>query len=194
MSLIKKLFSGRLPFILIVIVSFMLGYFSKDNVTFLQTASVSPTPAKTVDVTSVAEDVLPTEGYITAVSWGDTGTQLIKTGAIDLTKYRETFKNSEKELSEFTIFNAATPQKIRISEGNARFIVNTLWALGLVNKSIVLDEGPMKTVGKTANFASTGGWTLGVKDPMKLYSSATIVPLSPEEQQAVKRIAENVYR
>jgi hypothetical protein len=73
--------------------------------------------------------------------------------------------------------------------------VNTLWALGLTNKSTVLDDGPMKTSGNdTANFASTGGWTLGAKEPMKLYSSANIIPLTPDEQQLAKRIAENVYR
>lgn len=194
MSLIKKLFSKRLRFVFLAIVFYMLGFFSRDTLLFSKVTSLSPTPTQGVDATSVVEEVLPNEGYTTAAAWNDIGAQLIKTGAIDLTKYRETFKNSETELSEFTIFNSSSPQKIKISENNARFIVNTLWALGLVNKSIVLDEGPMRTAGNTANFASTGGWTLGVKDPMKLYSSTTIIPLTAEQHQTVKRIAENVYR
>lgn len=74
-------------------------------------------------------------------------------------------------------------------------MVNTLWALGLVQKSKVLDAGPMRTGGNpTANFASTAGWTLGTKPAMELYSSATIIPLTEEQQELVKKIAENVFR
>jgi len=65
----------------------------------------------------------------------------------------------------------------------------------LTQKSKVLDEGPMQTGGSDpANFASTGGWTIGKKDAMQLYSSQELIKLSAEQQQRVQQIAENVYR
>lgn len=83
-----------------------------------------------------------------------------------------------------------------INEKNSRFMVNTLWALGLVNKNNILDEGSMKTYGKgdVMGFASTGGWTLGEKSTSQLYSSKEIVKLTPEQQEIVTRIAQNVFR
>ena len=91
--------------------------------------------------------------------------------------------------------NEASEDNIRIDEKNSRFMVNTFWALGLVQKSKVLDEGPMKTGGTpTENFASTGGWTLGAKPVMEIYSSRELLPLNSFQQDLVKKIAENVFR
>ena len=82
-----------------------------------------------------------------------------------------------------------------INEKNAHFMVNTLWALGLINKSDVLTKGQMRRDPKqTANFASTGGWTLGKKDAMSYYSAKVIIPLTQVQQDLVTKIAGNVYR
>ena len=74
-------------------------------------------------------------------------------------------------------------------------MVNTLWAFGLVNKNKILEEGPMKTVGdgNHMNYASTGGWNLGTAPTSKLYSSVSIIKLTAEQEEIVKRIAQNVY-
>jgi len=139
-------------------------------------------------VKNATAKVLPAEGYTTSLSWGDLGQKLIASGAIDWDQYGEYF-------SGLDIFSGPSNQKIAINEQNSRALVNTLWALGLTQKSKVLDEGPMKTSGNDpANFASTGGWTLGKKPTMELYSSQELIPLTAVQQELVTKIAENVYR
>ena len=139
-------------------------------------------------VKNATAKVLPAEGYTTSLSWGDLGQKLILSGAIDWEQYSEYF-------SGLDIFSGQSNEKIAINEQNSRALVNTLWALGLTQKSKVLDEGPMQTSGNDpANFASTGGWTLGKQDAMVYYSSQEFIPLTPQQQNLVQKIAENVYR
>jgi hypothetical protein len=146
-------------------------------------------------IQKITSQVLPSDGYSTSVVWGDLGERLVEVGAVDRKKYEEIFNSNTNGKQELVILDESADRKIMINENNARFVVNTLWALGLVNKSKVLNEGPMKTSGTdTANFASTAGWTLGSKPAMELYSSKELVRLTDEQQELVKRIAENVYR
>lgn len=146
-------------------------------------------------VRQATADVLPAGGYRTSLKWGVIGKKLVEAGAIDKNKYLESFKSEADGGLELDILEGDTGKFIEINENNSRFVVNTLWALGLVNKSKVLDEGPMKTGGtEPGNFASTGGWTLGSKPAMELYSSLELIPLTPQEQETVRKIAENVFR
>ena len=151
------------------------------NRNITQLAKTTKNPEELVQL--LKQEVLPQKGYATSLEWKDLIKKLIEAGAIDKQKYGEEAKYLEEA------------GKIEINETNAHFMVNTLWALGLTNKSKVLDEGPMK--GKdidTGNMASTGGWTLGSKQAMELYSSTPIIPLTDIQQDLVKKIAENIYR
>ena len=47
---------------------------------------------------------------------------------------------------------------------------------------------------RVANFASTGGWTLGKLPATSYLGSFHIVDLSQEQQQKIAEIAQNVYR
>jgi len=143
----------------------------------------------------ITRQVLPAGGYTTSISWGDLGKKLVEAGAIDENKYQQTFTSKADGQEELGLLEGNSDKKIAVSENNSRFLVNTLWALGLTNKSKVLDEGPMATYDvPTENFASTAGWTLGKKQAMELYSSQEIIPLTEAQQEQVKKIAENVYR
>ncbi len=146
-------------------------------------------------VEEITRLVTPADGYTTSLAWGDIGKKLVEVGAIDKQKYEEIFNSNTNGKQELDVLEGETDKKISINENNSRFVVNTLWALGLVNKSKVLDEGPMKT-GETpaGNFASTGGWTLGSKEAMELYSSQELIPLTDDQQNLVQNIALNVYR
>ncbi|MDP3733379.1 MAG: hypothetical protein Q8Q91_02440, partial [Candidatus Daviesbacteria bacterium] len=107
------------------------------------------------------QEVLPQKGYMTPLKWKNLLKKLVEVGAIDRQKYAQ----------EANYLDTDPESNMQINEANAQFMVNTLWALGLVNKSKVLDEGPMKKGNTpTANFASTAGWTLGAKPAMELYS------------------------
>jgi hypothetical protein len=47
---------------------------------------------------------------------------------------------------------------------------------------------------QVGGFASTGGWTLGVKAPTTLYASAKIITLTEEQQKKLLEVATAVYR
>ncbi|MDP3973438.1 MAG: hypothetical protein Q8P92_01265 [Candidatus Daviesbacteria bacterium] len=144
---------------------------------------------------ALKQEVLPQKGYMTSLKWKDLGKQLVEAGAIDKQKYEQIFTYQSDGADHMKYMDGSWDENIIINEANGRFLVNTFWALGLVNKSKVLDEGPMRQQGMdTANLASTAGWTLGSKGAMELYSSVSIIPLTDEQQDLVKRIAENVFR
>lgn len=156
-----------------------------------------PETAPTEQLTGEAlwAEVVPAEGYTVNIKWGDIGKKLVAAGGIDLEKYVANY--SDPQYAE--LLSYLTDEKdegITITSENAYFWVNTLWALGLTQRSTVLDEGVMGTEHRDTlgNFASTAGWTLGARDAVDLYSSADIIPLTPEQQQIVAEISGNVYR
>lgn len=186
--------------ILIVLDSMLLSGFvqyylmrQEANKALVQLAKTTKNPEELVQI--LKQEVLPAKGYVTQLKWKDLGKKLVEAGAIDQKKYQEIFTSPGDGGYEMKFLDGSHEEKMAINENNSRFMVNTLWALGLVQKSRVLDEGPMKTGGTpTENFASTAGWTLGAKAPMKLYSSQEIIPLTSEQQELVKKIADGVFR
>lgn len=148
---------------------------------------------KLLDLSSIESDVLPKEGVELPVSWKDLGPQLIKLGVIDEAKFRKAVKITPEQEN---ILTKNSEEKIRIDATNSQFIVDMLWALGLAQKSIVYDEGPLgKEYKKEAgNFASTGGWNLARGEAMQYLNRFDLIPLTPEQQKKVGEIAQNVYR
>lgn len=147
-------------------------------------------PENLVKAATIA--VLPADGYTTKLKWGEIAKKLVKVGAIDPKKYQEIYNSKTNGANDLVLLEESSDKAISIDENNSRFLVNTLWALGLTQKSKVLDEGPMTK--DTANYASTGGWTLGTKPAMQLYSSEELISLTEEQQELVQKIAGNVYR
>lgn len=142
------------------------------------------------------QGVLPQQGYQLGVTWGDIGKQLMATGVIDKQKYDQMFAQDPGNNSMMKYLSNSSHNHMMITEANSHFMVNTLWALGLVNKNDILDNGQMKTYGQgdPMNFASTGGWNLGTKATNELYSSAPLIQLTDKEETLVKEIAANIYR
>lgn len=158
-----------------------------------QLAKTTKSPEELVQI--LKQQVLPQNGYETTLKWKDLGKKLVEAGAIDKAKFEASVAGDADGKFGMKYMDGSSDDNISISEKNSHFVVNFFWALGLTNKSKVLDEGPMKTSGNpTEKFASTAGWTLGTKQPMELYSSEEIVPLNAFQQDLVKKIAENVYR
>jgi hypothetical protein len=48
--------------------------------------------------------------------------------------------------------------------------------------------------GEIGRFASTGGWTIGVKDPVELYAGVRLIDLTEEQQARLEKVAALVYR
>ena len=160
------------------------------NINFEETTADSLPTAETL-----ANQVVPEQGYTIDVNWGETGQKLVLSGGIDLTKYEENY-SGEQYRQLMTYLTTAENDSITINRENAYFWVNTLWALGLTQQSDVLDKGVMgvEYQDRLGGFASTGGWTLGAKDAVDLYSSADIIPLTAEQHTMVHDISQHIYR
>jgi hypothetical protein len=143
-------------------------------------------------------DVNPLEGFTLPVTYGEIGPKLLAAGAIDQQQFIQLYSDSGNPLSnqEIAILTQGSDQRITITQQNAHFLLNLLWALGLTNRNPILDQGPLmeNSNGEIEQFASTGGWTLGVKPVSDLYSSQAILQLTPKQQSLVDEAAANTYR
>lgn len=196
----KRILTKAVPLWLVVVLvidgsvatGYIQYYFIKKerNQLISQLSKTTTSQDQLVDI--LKQQVLPVKGYKTSVMWQDIGKQLVDMGAIDKLKFEQSFSQEPDSKGYLKYLDGSFNEPMQINEKNSRFMVDVLWALGLVNKSKVLDEGPMQQ--DTGNYASTGGWTLGSKDAMKLYSSKEFIKLTPEQQDLVKKIADNVFR
>lgn len=146
-----------------------------------------------LDLSNLPNQVLPEEGFELPISWGDFATRLIELGVIDKTKFEKAVSMGEEEKM---VFEGKGDIPIKINSKNSQFVVDLLWALGLAQKSLVYEKGPMggEYKNKAGNFASTGGFTLSVGSAMSHYNKHELVQLSAEDQQRVYDIALNIYR
>ena len=191
---LKKFLRTPLPLYLALLLAINVGILTAAGGYLLLTRGSSTQDPENL-VKDLKAEVLPAAGYITSITWGDTGKKLIEVGAIDEKQYQQLFNSPTNGMDELDILKGGSTKPIGINENNSQFVVDTLWAFGLTQKSKVLDEGPMKNSGTDlGNFASTGGWTLGKESATKLYSSQELVQLNDFQQNLVKKIAESIYR
>ncbi|MBI2338097.1 hypothetical protein HYU95_02840 [Candidatus Daviesbacteria bacterium] len=200
----KKFLKKSIPLWMVIFIAFnssvLVGlaeyYIMKKNPgqPIIKPAETTKNPEDLVNI--LKQEVLPVKGYTTSLKWKNLGARLVESGVIDKKKYKEIFTSEADGKDELKYLDGNWDEYIAINEKNSRFIVNTFWALGLVNKSKVLDEGPMMQEGRknAGSFASTGGWTIGTKPVMELYSSREIIPLTFEQQGIVEKIAGNIFR
>src|SRR3990170_3521084 len=168
---LQKFLRTPLPLYLALLLAINVGVLTAAGGYLLLTRGSSAQDSENL-VKDLKAEVLPAAGYTTSITWGDTGKKLIEVGAIDEEQYRQLFNSPTNGMDELDILKGGSTKLIGINENNSQFIVDTLWAFGLTQKSKVLDEGPMKNSGtELGNFASTGGWTLGKKSAIQLYSS-----------------------
>lgn len=148
---------------------------------------------KVMDLSKLDEQVVPETGFEMPVSWSNIVPKLVTLGVIDDAKFRQAVKLTPDQEE---IYSKGTDKKIKIDRSNVQFVVDVLWALGLAQKSLVYDEGPMGTQyrSQAGNFASTGGWTLASGNAMQYYNKYNLIPLSPDQQKQVAEISKNVYR
>lgn len=150
------------------------------------------------DLTALINEINPPDGYEIQAIFGDVGPKLIAAGAIEPKSFELVYQQAGRPLSEkeMSILVNSTQDKVVINQHNSYFLLNFFWALGLTNKNPILDEGVIQEAsgGKIEQFASTGGWTIGQKPVTELFSSATIIELTDEQQSRVEQVAAQVYR
>ncbi len=145
------------------------------------------------------DEVNPVEGFTIKASYGNLGPKMTSSGVIDLAKFKETYEKSNSPLTEeqLAILEQGSDKNITINRENSYFLLNFFWAMGLANKSPILDEGDMiKYGGKegAGSFASTGGWTLSKGNAMNYYSKSALIPLTKEQEALVYEVTSNIFR
>ena len=142
-------------------------------------------------------EVLPAEGVVLPVRWGDLGAKLVSVGVIDKEKIEKL--NAERAGVPDELKNLLYGENndyLKITRENANVLLNLFWALGLANKNPILEEGPMSDpkYGGADGFASTGGWTLSVGDSMDHYSRHKFFQLTDDQQALVEKVSKGIYR
>ena len=148
-------------------------------------------------IDSALGEVLPSEGVILPIVWGDIGSKLVRTGVIDAEKLRATYVQRNAFSEEYeTLLSGQSDEKLKITANNAGYLLNLFWALGLGNKNEILEKGEMinPKYGGAGNFASTGGWTIAQGSAMDHYSRHKFFDLTPEQQNLVDKISSGIYR
>ncbi|MBI2640338.1 MAG: hypothetical protein HYW91_00415 [Candidatus Sungbacteria bacterium] len=153
----------------------------------------------------VGKKVLPSQGVVLPIRWGDLGVKMVSVGLIDKERFGTLYaERGGLSAEERKFLEQADNGQIKITPHNSGIWLNIFWALGLGTKNDILDAGPMVRYGgagspaealaKAGNFASTGGWTLSKGDAMEHYSRHPLIALTPEEQELVERVSKNIYR
>src|SRR3989338_8369115 len=155
--------------------------------------------ATTISKDNLFDEINPVAGFEIEVPYGSLGPKMVAMGVIDADKFKSTYEKSSQPLTpeQEDILQKGSNEKIRITRDNSYFLLNFFWAVGLANKSTILDEGDMMKYGGkqgAGNFASTGGWTLSKNDAMNYYSKSTLIPLTKEQEERVNLVASNIFR
>ena len=157
----------------------------------------NPRAPEEIARTELEEKVLPSEGVILPVRWGDLGAKLVGVGAIDAEKFKAIYDQRGAFTVEFkNLLLGQNNDNLKITNDNAGYLLNLFWSLGLANKNPILDSGEMtdSRYGGAGNFASTGGWTIAQGNPMNHYSRHKFFELTEGEQALVDKISRGIYR
>lgn len=160
-------------------------------------SSVLPKTIAPAAAAELEEAVLPSKGVVLPLRWGDMGQKLVKSGAIDLEKFRAIYaERGGISPQDEQLVSAVSPDQLVMTRQNAQTLLNLFWAFGLANKNEILEKGPMMDprYGGADKFASTGGWTVSKGNAMNHYSKHMLVTLTNEQQELVKKVAGGVYR
>lgn len=141
--------------------------------------------------------VLPADGVVLPVRWGDFGKQMVETGVIDKDKFESVYaqRGGLNEYGKALLYSDGNGN-IEINSQNAGVILNLLWGFGLANQNPILEDGPMmdSKYGGADRFAATGGWSIAKGDPMNHYSKHAFIVLTNEQQEMVERVSKNIFR
>lgn len=139
--------------------------------------------------------VIPENGIVLPIRWGDWLPKTVSSGIIDVSKFEKSFASSgglsgeEREL-----LSEESDEFIKVDRNNSWFLVTVFWPLGLANKT-EFNKQSLIAGDKLYNLASTGGWTLGkAKNGGEYFNKYNLVNLNSEQEELVKELASNFYR
>lgn len=165
-----------------------------------QTTPIAPiTKASANTKDNLFDEVNPVKGYQINATFGSLGPEMVNSGVIDYDKFKEAYAKSGQTLTQEqeNILQKGSNKPITINRDNSYFLLNFFWAVGLANKSKILDEGDIVKYGGqdgVGNFASTGGWTLAKDNAMNYYSKTSLITLTNDQELLVEKVSANIYR
>jgi len=158
-------------------------------------SKVSATKKVAQPIPGLAEKVLPSQGVVLPVTWGNLGAKLVKAGVIDQNKFEALYRRRGTFSAEYKkLLLGNNNGKLRITKSNSGYLLNLFWALGLANKNPILDEMANSANGRTGKFASTGGWTIAKGNAMKYYGRYKFLNLTAAQQARVDKVSSGIYR
>ena len=178
----------------VVISSFLFGILA-DKILILRSEAIalSAVEENNKELVKIQNKVIK-ENYVFKIKWGDLGKRMVEDGVIDKVILAQAITGADEFPKDLDKYFTDDQNKIEVNQENAQFWVDVLWGLGHANKNKILEEGEMMQDGDASGFASTGGWTLGIGDPMSHYSQHSYITLSDKQQKIVEEIAGNIYR
>jgi len=160
-------------------------------------ARLGATPSSS-DTQALAQEVVPEEGVVLPIRWGDIGARMVETGVIDEKAFGKLYTGGGGMSDDTKALLSVDYQKqVVMTRDNAGELLNLLWAFGLGNKNPILaDTTEMMNpdYGGAGGFASTGGWSIADGDPMNHYGAHQFITLTPEQQAHVDTVSKNIYR
>ncbi len=172
------------------IILFLGGWFAHS--VFQSGSPSSSSPDK------LARAVFPEEGVTLDVTWGDIPQRLVQEGVIDIEKFKTAAQRAGSPLTsdQLLLLAEGSDELLTVDAGNAYFVLDVLWALGLANDNTILTQGPIAQRGweQAGGYAGTGGWTIGVEPGPQYLATLDLIRLTPEQQAAVDEVAYNSYR
>lgn len=181
-----------------LIFTYIIGLASGYGLRSAQKSSGDQAHADSNQVSSLTSEIYPEGGYTLPVSFGDLGPQMVESGVIDRAAFIAIYEQAKQPLTEelVAVLDGKYAEPFIVNQKSAYFLLNFLWALGLVNQNEILDSGPIQQNGNgdITGFASTGGWTLSTRPIREIFSSRKLVNLTAEQQARVDEAAQLVYR
>lgn len=143
----------------------------------------------------IEKQVIPENGFQSKIYLHNSVLKMIESGVIDKEKFKGLYKNRGGMPEGLkNILSEANNNPILLTAENSHIYLNLLWPLGLSNYMEGNKESPVN--GKNLfNFASTGGWTLGIsQNGGEYFNKLKIVDLTFEQEALAIKIAKNSYR
>jgi hypothetical protein len=168
---------------------------------------------------AVLERTAPAAGFQSRIALGDTLPRLVAAGVLDPEKLAAAYASRavvpHHGLADLLVARLPHPAEvsapslapellnslrwpatrpITLDRDNAAFYLMALWPVGLANRMRANERSPINGP-YLERFASTSGWILGgERNGAAYFNRYPIVPLSPEQEARVVRVAETVYR
>ena len=114
-----------------------------------KSAQTAATVPAVTNKDNIFNEINPVDGFEIDASYGNLGPKMTAAGGIDPEKFKSIYAKSNQPLTleQTDILQKGSAEKIKITRDNSYFLLNFFWAVGLANKSPILDEGDMMKYG-----------------------------------------------